>query len=91
MRGDCGCGDSVLACTCLSDDFEAVLALVGEILMSPSMPEEEIATRKGEVITSIRQDDDNPAVRATETLVVSNGTSAMWFRTGSSMSLPKST
>jgi zinc protease len=58
-----------MACTCLSDDFEAVLALVGEILMSPSMPEEEIATRKGEVITSIRQDDDNPAVRATETLM----------------------
>jgi zinc protease len=58
-----------LACTCLSDDFEPVLALLGEILMSPSMPAEEIATRKGEVITSIRQDDDNPAVRATETLM----------------------
>jgi zinc protease len=58
-----------MACTCLSDDFEPVLALLGEILMSPSMPEEEIATRKGEVITSIRQDDDNPAVRATETLM----------------------
>jgi len=58
-----------MACTCLSDDFEPVLALLGEILMSPSLPEEEIATRKGEVITSIRQDDDNPAVRATETLM----------------------
>ena len=30
---------------------------------------EEIATRKGEVITAIRQDDDNPAVRATEALM----------------------
>src|SRR6185503_14702248 len=58
-----------LVCTCLADDCEAVLALLGEILMSPSLPEEEIATRKGEVITSIRQDDDNPAVRATETLM----------------------
>jgi zinc protease len=58
-----------MACTCLSDDFEPVLALLGEILMSPSMPEEEIATRKGEVITSIRQDDDNPAIRATEALM----------------------
>ncbi len=37
--------------------------------MSPSLPEEEIATRKGEVITSIRQDEDNPAIRATETLM----------------------
>jgi predicted Zn-dependent peptidase len=37
--------------------------------MSPSLPEEEIAVRKGEVITSIRQDDDNPAIRATEALM----------------------
>ena len=37
--------------------------------MAPSLPDEEIATRKGEVITSIRQDDDNPAVRASETLM----------------------
>src|SRR5580765_6805732 len=58
-----------LVCTCLADDFEPVLALLGDIVMSPSLPEEEIATRKGEVITSIRQDDDNPAIRATEALM----------------------
>jgi zinc protease len=58
-----------LVCTCLADDFEPVLALLGDIVMSPSLPEDEIATRKGEVITSIRQDDDNPAIRATEALM----------------------
>jgi zinc protease len=58
-----------IVCTCLSDDFEPVLALLGEIVMAPSLPEEEIATRKGEVITSIRQDDDNPAVKASEALM----------------------
>ena len=58
-----------IVCTCLADDFEPVLALLGDILMSPSLPEDEIATRKGEVITAIRQDDDNPAVRASETLM----------------------
>ena len=58
-----------LGCRCLADDFEPVLALLGDIVMSPSLPEEEIATRKGEVITSIRQDDDNPAIRATEALM----------------------
>jgi zinc protease len=58
-----------LICTCLADDFEPVLALLGEIVMAPSLPEEEIATRKREVITSIRQDDDSPAVRASETLM----------------------
>jgi zinc protease len=58
-----------LVCTCLADDFEPVLALLGDILMSPSVPERELAIRKGEVVTSIRQDDDNPAVRATEALM----------------------
>src|ERR1700674_2331891 len=28
-----------IACHCLSDDFEPVLALIGDILMSPSIPE----------------------------------------------------
>ena len=58
-----------LGCRCLAEDFEPVLALLGDIVMSPSLPEEEIAVRKGEVITSIRQDDDNPAIRATEALM----------------------
>ena len=58
-----------VACACLTDDFEAVLSLVGEIVREPSIPEEELTTRRGEVITSIRQDEDNPAVRATETLM----------------------
>jgi zinc protease len=56
-------------CTCLTDDFEPVLSLVGDLLMVPSLPEEEIATRKREVVTAIRQDEDNPAVRALESLM----------------------
>src|SRR3954449_7203126 len=58
-----------LGCRCLAEDFEPVLALLADIVMSPSLPEEEVVTRKGEVITSIRQDEDNPAVRATEGLM----------------------
>jgi zinc protease len=58
-----------VVCTCLSDDFEPVLALLADILKAPSLPEHELATRKREVITAIRQDDDNPAVRATESLM----------------------
>jgi zinc protease len=58
-----------LVCTCLADDFEPVLALLADILMAPSLPADELATRKGEVITSIRQDEDNPAIRATESLM----------------------
>lgn len=58
-----------LVCTCLSEDFEFVLALLGEILMVPSLPDAELATWKGEVITAIRQDEDNPGVRAAESLM----------------------
>ncbi|HEX3704717.1 MAG TPA: pitrilysin family protein [Vicinamibacterales bacterium] len=58
-----------LVCTCLAEDFDPVLALLGDIVMSPALSETEIAIRKGEVITAIRQDDDNPAVRASESLM----------------------
>src|SRR5207247_10082546 len=58
-----------LICTCLSDDFEPVFELLGDILMSPSVPDDELATRRREVVTSIRQDDDNPGVRAVEALM----------------------
>ncbi len=58
-----------IVCTCLTADFEAVVALLADILMSPSFPEAEIATRRAEVVTAIRQDEDNPAVRAVESLM----------------------
>ena len=58
-----------LACTCLAEDFDAVLSLLGDIVIWPALPEAELATRKAEVITAIRQDDDNPAVQAVETLM----------------------
>ena len=37
--------------------------------LAPTIPESELATRKGEVITLLRQDEDNPAVRAVEALM----------------------
>ncbi|MCM3879849.1 MAG: insulinase family protein [Vicinamibacterales bacterium] len=57
-----------VSCTCLSEDFEAMLDLVGEIVMEPSFPEEEIDTRRGEVLNAIRQDEDSPAATAVQTL-----------------------
>ena len=58
-----------LVCTCLTEDFEAVCALLGDIVMAPSFPEAELGIRKAEVITAIRQDEDSPAVRAVESLM----------------------
>ena len=58
-----------LVCTCLAEDFDAVMTLVADIVRAPAVPEDELATRKGEVVTAIRQDQDNPAVRAVEALM----------------------
>jgi zinc protease len=55
-------------CTCLSEDFEAMLELVGEIMMAPAFPEQEVETRKGEVLNAIRQDEDSPAATAVQHL-----------------------
>ena len=56
-------------CTCLADDFDDVMALLGEIIRTPSLPDAQLTTRKREVITMLRQDEDNPGVRATEALM----------------------
>jgi zinc protease len=58
-----------LVCNCLAEDFEAVLTLMGDIAMHPTFPEEEVATRRTEIITLIRQDEDNPAAQAIEGLM----------------------
>jgi zinc protease len=57
-----------VSCTCLADDFEAMLELAGDVVMRPIFPDSEIETRRREIITSIRQDEDNPAVVAVEAL-----------------------
>ena len=53
-----------LAATCLAEDFEPVLALVADVARHPGFPEKEITTRREQLITSIRQEEDNPATMA---------------------------
>ena len=55
-------------CTCLTEDFDEILALVMDIAQHPTFPDEELAKRRAEVITALGQDADNPAVRAGERL-----------------------
>jgi zinc protease len=57
-----------VGCTCLSEDFETMLELIGEIVMEPSFPDEELEKRKGEVLNAIRQDEDSPAAQAVKAL-----------------------
>jgi zinc protease len=58
-----------LVCTCLVDDLEAILELLADIVMHPAFPAAEVRTRRGEIVTSIRQDEDNPAAMASEGLL----------------------
>jgi zinc protease len=56
----------VVSCTCLAEDFSTMLGLIADVMRRPSLPEHEIATRRGEIITGIRQDQDSPAMVAVE-------------------------
>lgn len=53
-------------CTCLADDFSTMLELVADVLREPALPDREIETRRNEIVTAIRQDQDNPAAMASE-------------------------
>jgi zinc protease len=59
---------TTVSCTCLADDFDDVLSILIDVVRRPTFPDEEIAKRRAEAITAVRQDEDNPAVRAGEAL-----------------------
>jgi zinc protease len=59
---------TTLSCTCLSEDFNEVLAVLADVARNPAFPPEQIDKRRAETITAIRQDQDNTGVRAAEAL-----------------------
>lgn len=58
-----------MTCTCLVEDFDAVLAQLADIIECPAFPAAEVDSRRGEVITLIRQDEDSPAAVAVDGLM----------------------
>jgi len=58
-----------LVCTCLVEDLGSTLATLADIVMHPAFPDPEVETRRGEIVTMIRQDEDNPAAMASEGLL----------------------
>jgi zinc protease len=58
-----------LTCTCLAEDFDDVLSLVADMARRPVFPPDEIEKRRVEIVTSIRQDADNPATQALKGLL----------------------
>lgn len=58
-----------LVCTCLVEDFDDILGLLGEILTGATYPADQVEPRRSGILTQIRQDEDNPAVVAAERLM----------------------
>jgi zinc protease len=58
-----------LVCTCLVEDLDPILATLADIVMYPAFADREVETRRGEIVTMIRQDEDNPAAMAAEGLL----------------------
>lgn len=57
-----------LSCTCLQEDFDEMLAVIVDVVRRPTFPEPEVEKKRAETVTLLRQDEDNPAVRAVESL-----------------------
>ena len=55
-----------IAATCLMEDFNDVLALAADVARHPRFADDEIATRRENLITSIRQSEDDPASMAVD-------------------------
>ena len=55
-----------IAATCLVDDLTAVLTLAADIARHPRFADSEIETRRDNLITSIRQEEDSPAAMAAD-------------------------
>jgi zinc protease len=55
-----------LVCTCLAEDLDAILEVLADVLINASFPETEVDARRAEIVTLIRQDEDNPASVATQ-------------------------
>lgn len=58
-----------VTCTCLAEDFDFIVRLLGEVICTPTIPAAEVEKRRAEIITAIRQDEDNPASVAMEGLL----------------------
>ena len=58
-----------VSATCLAEDFQRTFALVADIVCRPAFAQMEIENRRGELLTAILQDEDDPAAVAVDVLM----------------------
>ena len=59
---------TAVSCTCLAEDFDEILSIVLDVVRHPVFPDAQVSKRRAETINALRQDADNPAVRAIDGL-----------------------
>jgi zinc protease len=50
-----------VAAACLVEDLSRVMLIAADVLRSPAFPDPDVSTRRAEILTTIRQEDDDPA------------------------------
>lgn len=50
-----------VAAACLAEDLSPVMQIAADVLRAPAFPAGDIETRRAEILTTIRQEDDDPA------------------------------
>jgi len=58
-----------VSATCLSEDFDTIFSLVGDVIRRPLMDAHEVETRRAELLTAILQDEDDPGAVAVDVLM----------------------
>jgi zinc protease len=59
----------IVSATCLTEDFAAIFALMADIIQQPAFDERDVITKRGDLLTSILQDEDDPAAVAVDSFM----------------------
>ena len=58
-----------VSATCLAEDFAPIFALLADVIQRPALDEREVITKRADLLTSILQDEDDPAAVAVDSLM----------------------
>jgi zinc protease len=58
-----------VSATCLAEDFPAIFTLVADVIQRPAFDEREVSNKRADLLTSILQDEDDPAAVAVDSLM----------------------
>jgi zinc protease len=58
-----------VSATCLAEDFDTIFGLMADVVQTPAFHERDVMTRRADLLTSILQDEDDPAAVAVDSLM----------------------